>query len=108
MRWSMRRAGLCAAILLLAGMMLGACSSKEQGRGTFAVNVKVIDKGEGEDGQYWIMIAYPDKKRLKSVDKIILEESVWNTVQIDHKYTVRYIRQEDGTYSFSAITPLKD
>lgn len=100
---------LCAAILLLAGLMLGACSStKGQERDAVAVNVKVIDKGKGDEGQYWIMMAYPDKKKLKSVDKIILEESVWNTVQIDHKYTVRYIRQEDGTYSFSAITPLKD
>ncbi|NIK71333.1 MULTISPECIES: hypothetical protein [unclassified Paenibacillus] len=105
----MKNVLLCTAILLLAGLMLGACSSsKAQERETFAVNVKVIDKGEGDNGQYWIMTAYPDKKKLKSVDKIILEESVWDTVQIDHKYTVRYSRQEDGTYIFSAITPLKD
>lgn len=105
----MKNLFLCAAIFLLAGLMLAACSSsKGQERDAFAVNVKAIDKGKEDNGQYWIMMAYPDKKKLKSVDKIMLEKDVWDTVQIDHKYTVRYIRQEDGTYAFSAITPLKD
>ncbi|MNG40896.1 hypothetical protein D3C84_1297260 [compost metagenome] len=54
------------------------------------------------------MAAYPDKKKMKSVVKIKVEEKLWETIEINRKYTVDYASQEDGTYYLNAITLLKD
>lgn|GEM_PF-4833216 len=97
------------AILLLVGLLLNACSQHDSyTREAFVSNVRIMDKGEADDGQYWIMFAYPGKKKMKSIVKLKVEEKLWETIEIDQKYTVNYAKQEDGTYYLNEITLLKD
>ncbi|MCM3627804.1 hypothetical protein M3194_10540 [Paenibacillus glycanilyticus] len=100
------------ALFLSICLLLDACSlndgtpAKNNGEAIVS-NVTIADKGEA-DGQYWIMAAYPDRKKMKSVVTITVDEKRWKTIQVHHKYTVHYAKQEDGSYSLYGITPLTD
>ncbi|SFF18499.1 hypothetical protein SAMN05216378_5346 [Paenibacillus catalpae] len=99
--------------LLVVGILLGACSPDDTNNDKYhleaiVANVAIADKGITNDGQYWIMAAYPDKKKLKSVVRFDVEKELWDTIEINQKYTVHYAKRENGTYSLYKIIPLTD
>ncbi|MGO4108976.1 hypothetical protein [Paenibacillus sp. YAF4_2] len=102
----------CAFIpLFVASLLLAACSRhNEHSAETRAIvsNVLVTDKGTTDNGHYWILAVYPDKKKFKSTVKLNVEETLWSTVEINRKYTVHYVKQGDGTYDLYQIRLLTD
>jgi major membrane immunogen (membrane-anchored lipoprotein) len=101
-----------AFILLFAtSLLLAACSRHEDHSAEARVivsNVVVTDKGTTDDGHYWILAVYPDKKKFKSTVKLNVEETLWGTVAINRKYTIHYVKQVDGTYDLHEIRLLTD
>lgn len=102
----------CAFILLfVASLLFAACSRHEDYSAkarAIVSNVIVTDKGTTDDGHYWILAVYPDKKKFKSTVKLNVKETLWRTVTINRKYTVHYVQQADGTYDLLEVRLLTD
>ncbi|GLX69851.1 hypothetical protein [Paenibacillus glycanilyticus] len=95
-------------ILLVISVLLGGCSRNGANDGVVVANMTIMDKGVADDGQYWVMTAYPDKEKQKSVLQFNVGRNLWNQIEVGHKYTLRYAKEIDGTYSLYSIVPITD